>query len=223
MTETSDFRRHMPFIAPEAIISKQNIEPANDVFSWAAAAYHLIEGDHTRSASIDISPDDQSSSPDFFSSVHEHSTRAPPDLSTIRPSIPAELSDIIRKARSLDPDDRYRTISSLLHDLNKVKDICSGTLRSEKREQFGVGHVDDRSRFKIPPGILDREEEYAELDRELDIVRSTGVSQVVCCWGRPGTGKTKLLETWAGARESETATGQDVLVGWAKVNGILFS
>lgn len=207
----------MRFIAPEAIISKRNIEPVVDVFSWASAAFHLIGGGNSRTISIGLPEDEDNDPPEFYSAVHKHSTQTPPELSTLRLSIPPELSAIVRKARSLDPEDRYQTVFALLHDLNKVKDICSGRLRGKDRDDFCVGHVDDRSRFTIPPGMLDRKDEYAELDRMFELVKRTGRSQVACCWGNSGSGKSKLLETWARARESETANGGEILIGWAKV------
>jgi serine/threonine protein kinase len=208
----------LQFIAPEAIISKRNIEPIVDVFSWAAAALHLIGGDNSRTISHNLREDDENNPPEFYSAVHAHSTRTPQDLSTLRLSIPPELSAIVRKARSLDPEDRYQTVSALLHDLNKVHDICSGKLRGKERENFCAGHADDRSRFKIPPGMLDRKEEYAQLDRVFELVKDSGTSQVACCWGTSGSGKSKLLETWARAKEGDIAGGQDVLIGWAKVS-----
>jgi hypothetical protein len=213
-------RRYLQFIAPEAIISKRSIEPIVDVFSWAAAAFHLIRGDNSRTISNSLAEDDENNPPEFYSAVHEHSTRTPPDLSTLRLSIPPELGAIVRKARSLDPEDRYQTVSALLHDLNRIKDICSGRLRGKERDNFCVGHVDDRSRFNIPPGMLDRKEEYAELDRVFELVKNTGTSQVACCWGESGCGKSKLLETWVRAKESNTGGGRDFIVGWAQVRAI---
>lgn len=148
--------------------------------------------------------------------MHSHSTRIRPSLKTLCPSIPDELSAIIRKAGSLDPEDRYANFSSLLHDLNRVKDICQGILRGEQRGDFLVGHVDFQARFQIPPGLLDREKEYGMLDDAYHLVKTTGQSQVVCCWGPSGSGKSKLLEVWARAKERDTG-GQHCLVGWAKV------
>jgi hypothetical protein len=208
-------RRHLRFIAPEALSSKQTITPGADIYSWAATAFELINSERLQT---DLDEDGESPEllPEFYGAVHAHSTRTLPSLKTLFPSIPEELSAVISKAGSLDPDERYVNFASLLFDLNRVKDICEGHLRRAQRGEFVVGKVDSQSRFKIPPGLLDREAEYAMLDDAYKLVKTTGQSQVVCCYGRSGSGKSKLLDVWARAKERESA-GQSCLVGWAKV------
>lgn len=205
----------MQFIAPEAISSKQLITPAADVYSWAATAFDLINGSQAE-PHLNDNGEGGKTVYELYGAMHSHSTRARSGLKTLCPSIPHELSAIILKAGSLDPDERYTNFSSLLHDLNRVKEICQGTLRGKQRDNFIVGHVDSQSRFKIPRGMMDREEEYRTLDIAYELVKTTKQSQVGCCWGKSGSGKSKLLETWARAKENETA-GQECLVGWAKV------
>jgi serine/threonine protein kinase len=159
--------------------------------------------------------------PEFFRAIHMHSTRAMPTMTSLCPSMPTELSALIKKALALDPDERYSNFSALLHDLNKVKEICEGSLRGKARRDFIVGHIDYQSRFSIPPGLLDRDEELAVLDEAYRLVKTTGRSQVACCWGMSGSGKSKLLELWARQRELDNA-GQDCFVSWAKVSSFRF-
>lgn len=203
-------RRHLRFIAPEAISSKQTITPAADVYSWAASAFELINGDRSVAEY----------EPEVYGAMHSHSTRTRQELKTLYPSIPDELSAVIQKAGSLDPEARYANFSSLLHDLNRVKHICEAKLRGEDRARFCVGDVDNQSRFKISPALLDREDEYGLLDEAYNLVKTTGQSQVATCWGPSGSGKSKLLEVWARAKEKEEA-GQQCLVGWAKVRTVI--
>jgi serine/threonine protein kinase len=204
------------FIAPEAISSKQTITPAADVYSWAATAFELINGSQSE-LGLNGNGNGEVGETDFYGVMHSHSTRTMPNLKTLCPSIPDELSAIIRKAGSLDPEERYANFSSLLHDLNCAKDICGGILRGKRRENFSVGAVDRQARFEIPPGLFDREREYGMLDEAYHLVRTTGRSQVVSCEGPSGSGKSKLLEVWARTKEREVA-GQRCLVGWAKVS-----
>lgn len=148
--------------------------------------------------------------------MHLHSTRSRPDLKSLYPSIPEELSAVIQKAGSLDPEARYANFSSLIYDLNRVKDICEGKSRSEDRESFSVGRVDEQSRFKISPALLDRKDEFEMLSEAYKLVKSRGKSQVVLCHGQSGSGKSKLLEVWARQKERDEG-GKHCLVGWAKV------
>ena len=55
------------------------------------------------------------------------------------------------------------------------------------------------------------------LEEAYQLVNSTGSSQVACCWGTSGSGKSKLLELWARQKERDNA-GQECFVGWAKVS-----
>jgi serine/threonine protein kinase len=201
------------FIAPEAISSLSAIGPAADVFSWGMAAVDLING---KSESGTLSTGD-SEGAEFFSTVYAHSTRPLPPLTDFHPSMTPELAEVVQRAVSLDPEARYNSFSALIYDLNQVKQICQGTLRGAARTQFTVGHIDRQSRFALPPGLLDREEEFAMLEEAYQLVKSTGKSQVACCWGMSGSGKSKLLELWARQKESDNA-GQDCFVGWAKVS-----
>ncbi|KAJ9094752.1 hypothetical protein QFC21_005910 [Naganishia friedmannii] len=203
--------RHLQYIAPEAISSKKAIASTIDIFSWGMAAYELLKGKGQEGTESD------SEVPEFFRAIHIHSTRAIPTMTTLCPSMPSELSAIIEKALALDPEQRYNSCCALLHDLYKVKQICEGNLRGQARGEFIVGYVDQQSRFRIPPGLLDREQEFATLDEAYRQVKSTGRSQVACCWGTSGSGKSKLLELWARQKEAENA-GQDCFVGWAKMD-----
>jgi serine/threonine protein kinase len=174
-------------------------------------AYELLKGRGQEGTESD------DSKAEFFRAIHLHSTRAMPTLTSLCPSMPPELSALIKKALALDPDDRYSNFCALLHDLHKVKQICDGTLRGSARRDFIVGHIDYQSRFAIPPALLDREEEYGMLDQAYRLVKTTGQSQVACVWGVSGSGKSKLLETWARRKEADNA-GQDCFVSWAKVS-----
>lgn len=181
------------------------------------AAVDLING---KSESGTLSTGD-SEGAEFFSTVYAHSTRPLPPLTDFHPSMTPELAEVVQRAVSLDPEARYNSFSALIYDLNQVKQICQGTLRGAARTQFTVGHIDRQSRFALPPGLLDREEEFAMLEEAYQLVKSTGKSQVACCWGMSGSGKSKLLELWARQKESDNA-GQDCFVGRAKVSWSFF-
>ncbi|KAJ9093692.1 hypothetical protein QFC21_006288 [Naganishia friedmannii] len=203
--------RHLQYIAPEAISSRKAIASTVDIFSWGMTAYEMLKGKGLEGT------DSDEEIPEFFRAIHLHSTRTMSTLTSLCPSMPPELSAIIKKALALDPDDRYMNVCGLLHDLQKVAQICDGGLRENARREFTVGQIDQQSRFAVPPGLLDREEEFAMLEEAYQVVKSTGKSQVACCWGTSGTGKSKLLEMWARQKESDNA-GQDCFVSWAKMD-----
>jgi serine/threonine protein kinase len=202
------------YLAPEAISGgKKPIGSIVDVFSWGVAGYELLSG-------AVIEEPDASDSPDMLRDIHIHSVRSVRPIITLMNSIPPELCDIIKKSVSLDPDLRYSNMRAVLYDLLKVKEICQGTLIGKARKDYQPGYIDVMSRFKVPPGLLDRDREDELIDLAYDKVKSTGGIETVCCWGPSGSGKSKLMEVWARRREASNA-GQECLVAAGKMDSHL--
>lgn len=210
MTSTLLRSRHLRYIAPEAISDKKAIGSVVDIFSWGVAAYELITGQR-------IEESEYNGTQDLLRDIHIHSIRSVKPIVGLLSSIPPELCEVIKKTVSLDPDDRYSNICSLLHDLHKVKEICQGKLSGSARREYQPGYIDVMSRFKVPPGLLDRSDEEDEIDQAYQKVKMTGKVETVCCYGLSGSGKSKLLEIWARRKEASNA-GQECLVGWAKMD-----
>lgn len=204
------FSRHLRYIAPEAISEKKAIGSVVDIFSWGVAAYELITGRQIENL-------DDTGSQDLLRDIHLHSVRPVKPVVSQLHSIPPELCDIIKKTVSLDPDDRYSNMRAVLHDLLKTREICQGKLIGKARREYQPGYIDVMSRFKVPPGLLDRIREEEQIDQAYQEVKSTGKVGTVCCWGTSGSGKSKLMEFWARRKEASNA-GQECLVGWAKMD-----
>ncbi|KAJ9105540.1 hypothetical protein QFC19_003522 [Naganishia cerealis] len=203
-------RRHLRFIAPEAISNKKAIGSLVDIFSWGVAAYELV----TRQTIEDVNDSDDT---DLLRDIHLHSIRPVTKIAGLITAIPPELCDIIQKSVSMDPGERYSNLCAVLHDLHKVREICQGKLVGDARRQFQPGHVDSMSRFVVPPGLVDREKQDEELDQAYQKVKSSGKAEIVCCWGPSGTGKSKLIEVWTSRKQASNA-GQECLVGRAKMD-----
>lgn len=202
--------RHLRYIAPEAISDRKAIGNVVDIFSWGVAAYELITGH-------EIERIEDTGTQDMLRDIHLHSVRPVKPIVSLLSSIPPELCEVVKKTVSLDPDDRYSNMCSVLHDLHKVKEICQGKLSGNARREYQPGYIDVMSRFKVPPGMLDRNREEDEIDQAYQRVKTTGKVETMCCWGPSGSGKSKLMEIWARRREASNA-GQECLVGWAKMD-----
>ncbi|KAJ9096765.1 hypothetical protein QFC21_005035 [Naganishia friedmannii] len=202
-------KRHLRYIAPEAISDKRAIGSLVDVFSWGVAAYELI----TRRP---IEHVDDSDAQDLLRNIHLHSIRPVTPILNLLKSIPRELCDIIAKSVSLDPDKRYSNMCALLHDLHKAREICQGKLIGNARRQYQPGHIDSMSRFVVPPGLVDRKRQEEQLEQAYQKVKLSGNVGTVCCWGPSGVGKSRLIEVWAAEKQASNA-GQGCLVGWAKM------
>ena len=181
-----------------------------DVFSWGVASYELLTG-------AQIEDTDDTGVQDMLRDIHLHSVRSVRPIISLKNSIPPELCDIIKKSISLDPDVRYHNMQAVLYDLNKAKQICQGVLIGNARQDFQPGYIDIMSSFKVPPGLLDRDQEDECISSAYDRVKCTGETQTICCWGTSGSGKSKLVEVWTRRREASNA-GQECFVGWAKMD-----
>lgn len=200
----------MRYLAPEAISDKKAIGSLVDVFSWGVAAYELITGRA-------IEEVEDSGAGDLLRDIHLHSIRPVTPILNLLKSIPRELCDIIAKAVSLDPDERYSNMCGVLHDLHKAREICQGKLSGNARRQYQPGHIDTMSRFVVPPGLFDRKKQEEALEQAYQKVKLSGNVGTVCCWGPSGAGKSKLIEVWAAKKQASNA-GQECLVGRAKMD-----
>lgn len=209
--EDTAIARHLRWIAPEALSTKKAVGSIADIYSWAVCAYELLV-DHPINGINAI----QDQEYNLLEAVHSHLTKGVEPINKRMPSVPIELCQVIRKAISLDPEDRYMNMSSLLYDLEQVRQICTGQLAGEARRSFAVGAVDSKSRFRVPPGLLDRDSEFQTLERMYDEMRATQGARTVLCHGVSGSGKSKLLEIWARQKDALNG-GHECLVGWAKV------
>jgi len=205
-------RTNLRYIAPEVIAADHTApDPSVDIFAWAVASYELIADRPIESIAED---------PEHFNlldAVHHHSTRSVTSLATIHDTIPIELSQLIDKALALDPADRYPNASTLLQDLQSIRQICSGEMAETARADFIVGDIVRLSTFVFPPALLDREQEELRLDSLYTRIKLSGTPEVACCYGRSGSGKSQLIADWATKQELKNA-GQDCLVGWAKLD-----
>jgi serine/threonine-protein kinase len=88
------------YTAPEAFMNGADIDPRADIYQLGATLFHLATGE----------------------SPTKHANRLKlPVASRVNPDVPEALSEIIAKATSLDPDDRYQTAEDLTIALEAVE------------------------------------------------------------------------------------------------------
>lgn len=204
-------RVNLGYVAPEFIAADYTADPSVDIFAWGVAAYELLADRPIED--FDRGQDDW----DILTAIHHHSTRTITSLKDIHDTIPLELSQLVEKALALDPSDRYLNASMLLHDLHRVRQICAGQCMDEARADFVVGDIVELATFRFPSDLLDREAEDVQLDAIYKRIKSSGIPEVACCYGRSGSGKSLLIADWATRQELKNA-GQDCLVGSAKLD-----
>ncbi len=123
--------------------------------------------------------------------VHCHVARAPPSPAEIVPDVPDAIARIVRKLLAKMPEDRYQTARGLRLDLER----CLASLREHgKVEPFTPGERDVSDRLRIPQKLYGREGEIATLREAWGRVVATGGPELVLVRGRPGIGKSALVQ-----------------------------
>ena len=93
------------YIAPEQAISSQQAKPASDIYALGIIIYEMLTGQ---------TPFDEDSA---MSMALSHITNDPPPLQQFRDDIPKEVSDVVLKALSKQPEDRYPSATDFINAL----------------------------------------------------------------------------------------------------------
>ncbi|BBM83960.1 AAA family ATPase [Candidatus Uabimicrobium amorphum] len=99
------------------------------------------------------------------------------------PQIPLPISDIILKMLKKNPDDRYKSITSIINDLS----CCQKHIRNDKPDVYET--------LVLPKKLYGRDEEYRQLEKSWENFLQ-GHNQIVMVHGMPGIGKTTLVNSF---------------------------
>lgn len=121
--------------------------------------------------------------------VYSHVAVRPLPVHHINRQIPSMISSVISKLMAKMPEDRYQSVSGILHDLVKCRDAID---KKSSNFFFEPGQMDIPSKFEIPKKLYGREAEIEQLTSSFEKV-CRGVSEVVMIEGYAGTGKTSLV------------------------------
>jgi serine/threonine protein kinase len=125
-------------------------------------------------------------SDDVMELIHSHVAVEPPPLPR---HIPTVLCEIVAKLMSKDADDRYVSITGLLHDLN----MCQTNLTNGCIEYFPIATHDFMAKFVIPKKLYGREEESKTLLETFERVSTRGKGELLLVSGYSGIGKSSLI------------------------------
>lgn len=124
--ETRSLAGTPAYMAPELVEGRPGADrsPLSDLYSFGAAAYELITG------SLPFGGDT------WVEILRKHLTEIPLFPSERRPGIPERLDEIVLRAMSKDPNERYQRCEELLDDLYEIEQM---SLPEETRPSFPPG------------------------------------------------------------------------------------
>ena len=235
-THLSDtfIRTNLRYLAPEVAGSHQP-SLLGHIYSFGVMAYELLTG-----ATIDGGPDSPAEADvDLLIDIHRHLTtqlisplehmQREAEIGKLKQAtfMPQHLSDVIMRCLEKNEEDRYSSLDALAYDMAKLaqRDDLDDGLKA-----FVVGEVDLLSKFTPPETPIQRDTELEALDEAFGLVARTfdaaaveqagslshHTTQVVNLWAPSGSGKTRLVDFWAGKLESSNTGGH--LLGYAKLD-----
>jgi serine/threonine protein kinase len=127
---------------------------------------------------------------DSMELVHCHMARKPEPPYEVNQEIPKVVSDIVMKLLAKSAENRYQSAGGIKADLEE----CLNELDVNGNiPTFPLGRNDITDRFQIPQKLYGREQELGILKTTFERV-SEGKSEMLLISGRPGIGKTALVQ-----------------------------
>ena len=117
LTSTGQFVGTLDYIAPEQI-EGQGIDGRADQYSLACTAFEILCG-----------------APPFkrangFALINSHLSEKPPLITTLRPGLPPAVDQVLGKAMSKSPGQRYATCAQFAKDLGRALGLVAGPLEA---------------------------------------------------------------------------------------------
>lgn len=98
-----------PYLAPE-ITAGEMPTPSSDIYAIGVLMFELLTGRRPYSGDTPVSV------------AMKHATAPIPSIRAFNPGVPAVLDEIVRKALSKNPAERYASVKALMSDLRAVQD-----------------------------------------------------------------------------------------------------
>ncbi|MCB1191127.1 MAG: AAA family ATPase [Leptospiraceae bacterium] len=168
----------LAYISPEQTGRvNRSIDYRSDYYSLGISMYEMFCGQLPFQTS------------DSINLIHCHIAVQPTPPININPQLPEELSAIILKLMSKNPEDRYKSTEGLCKDLLIIKDILGN---KKLQRKFFPGSQDFSEQLIIPEKLYGREREIEALKNTLAKVNVPPV-ELLLVSGYSGIGKSSLI------------------------------
>lgn len=171
-----------PYIAPEQT-GRMNlaVDHRSNLYSLGVVFYEMLTGHCPFSKRNSVE------------TIYSHMAREVTSPLLMDKGIHPLLSELVLKLLAKSPEDRYQSISGVIHDLERIESVLQG---KTPFASFGLGCHDVSPVFSMPKGLYGRDKALDTLIQSYNRVRQ-GNSCVVFVSGGSGVGKTDLLRRFS--------------------------
>ncbi|NQF13591.1 AAA family ATPase [Brevibacillus sp. HB1.3] len=173
-----EWKGNLRYVSPEQTgRMNRTVDYRSDIYSFGVTLYELLTGKLPFLTS------------DMLELIHAHMARKPLAPSSVKPSVPEILSDIVMKCLSKNTEDRYFSMSGLLADLQRCYDQLE---QNGLITPFPLALEDRADHLRIPERLYGREQEIQMLIDAFEQV-TNGATRMVLLSGSAGVGKSALV------------------------------
>jgi len=117
------------YMSPEQAAAETELDGRSDVYSLGCVLYEMLAGQPPFTG------------PTLESVVHQHLTADPPPVSSLRPTVPAEVRGAVARALAKTPADRFTTAAAFAEALTARGAVPSGPGRARGRRLGAKGAI----------------------------------------------------------------------------------
>ncbi len=139
------------YMSPEQILGK-NTDHRSDIYSLGITFYEMLTG------RVPFSSDNDSD----FEIKRGHVELPPPPMSQIKPDIPQELEDLVLRAISKKPEDRFQSVDELLMSLERINEAVKTQNKRDSSDKNKLSLVKTPQKKDDPSEYIGEEMEYDE-------------------------------------------------------------
>ncbi len=168
------------YISPEQTgRMNRSLDYRTDLYSFGATLYELLLGEpmFVTQSVLEL--------------IHSHIARSPLPPHEVDPGIPRVVSDIVMKLLAKTPERRYQSAHGLKLDLETCQQLLA---KKGQIPHFVIAQKDASDRLNIPQKLYGRQAEQSLLLEAFERMTLQGSREVVLISGKPGIGKTSLVQ-----------------------------